>query len=137
MQDASPRFIDLNGPAFHYLEWGRPGAPVLSIARSSGGEGSTVELRQEEPFFDMEVPVTYKIDGEIASRLISMNGAAVKLELPPGTRWVAVDPDFEIFRKLHRGEIPPALSQVLGSDSTVVVIGSRQHSLGLSTQTIA
>lgn len=29
MQDASHRFVDLNGQSFHYLEWGRVGAPVL------------------------------------------------------------------------------------------------------------
>ena len=29
MQDASHRFVDLNGQSFHYLEWGRAGAPVL------------------------------------------------------------------------------------------------------------
>ena len=29
MQDARPRFVDLNGHSFHYLEWGRAGAPLL------------------------------------------------------------------------------------------------------------
>ena len=29
MQDASHRFVDLNGQSFHYLEWGRADAPVL------------------------------------------------------------------------------------------------------------
>jgi pimeloyl-ACP methyl ester carboxylesterase len=29
MQDASHRFVELNGQSFHYLEWGRAGAPIL------------------------------------------------------------------------------------------------------------
>jgi pimeloyl-ACP methyl ester carboxylesterase len=29
MQDASHRFVELNGQSFHYLEWGRAGAPTL------------------------------------------------------------------------------------------------------------
>lgn len=29
MQAARPRFVDLNGHSFHYLEWGREGSPVL------------------------------------------------------------------------------------------------------------
>lgn len=29
MQDARSRFVDLNSHSFHYLEWGRAGAPVL------------------------------------------------------------------------------------------------------------
>jgi hypothetical protein len=110
-----------------FEQWiGRPGAPVLSVTRSAGGhDGVTVELRQEEPFYDVVVPVSYEVAGDVRSRQVSMNAATFELELPEGTRWVAVDPDFQIFRKLHRGEIPPALSQVLGADSTVVVIGSR------------
>ncbi len=109
-----------------FEQWiGRPGAPVLSVARSADGDdGVTVELRQEEPFFDVAVPVEYEVAGEVRSQLIPMNAATYELELPRGTRWVAVDPDFQIFRRLHRGEIPPALSQVLGSDSTLAVIGS-------------
>jgi aminopeptidase N len=109
-----------------FEQWiGRPGAPVLSVTRREGGPGGvTVELRQEEPFYEVEVPVSYEIHGKVRSRTVPMNGATFELELPQDTRWVAVDPDFQIFRKLHRGEIPPALSQVLGSDSTMVVIGS-------------
>jgi aminopeptidase N len=98
----------------------RPGAPVLSVARSGKG----VELRQEEPVYAVDVPVSYEVDGEVRSVEVSMDAATRDLELPEGTSWVAVDPDFQIFRKLDRGEIPPAMSQVLGSDSTLVVIGS-------------
>jgi pimeloyl-ACP methyl ester carboxylesterase len=29
MRDASHRFVELNGQSFHYLEWGRAGAPAL------------------------------------------------------------------------------------------------------------
>jgi hypothetical protein len=103
----------------------RPGAPMLSITRRAcSTDGITIELRQEEPLYDVVVPVSYEIGGEVRSQLIPMNAAAVEIDLPPGSRWVAVDPDFQIFRRLHRGEIPPALSHVLGYDSTVVVIGS-------------
>jgi hypothetical protein len=102
-------------------QWiGRSGAPVLSVVRN----GNAVELHQEEPVYDVAVPVSFRVDGEVRALDVRMRAATHPLELPEGTRWVAVDPDFEIFRKLHRGEIPPAMSQVLGSDSTLVVIGS-------------
>jgi len=109
-----------------FEQWiGRPGAPVLSVATSGGGhDGVAVELTQGEPLYDISVPVQYEVDGEVHLREVPMKAATFELELPRGTRWVSVDPDFEVFRKLHRGEIPPALSQVLGYDSTVVVIGS-------------
>jgi hypothetical protein len=37
---------------------------------------------------------------------------------------VALDPDFDVFRRLHREEIPPVLSQTLGADSTLIVLPS-------------
>jgi aminopeptidase N len=109
-----------------FEQWvSRPGAPVLSVSRSaSGDDGVAVELKQEEPFYNVKVPVSYEVDGDVRSLDVSIDAATVEVELPEGSRWVAVDPDFQIFRKLHRGEIPPALSQVLGADSTIVVIGS-------------
>lgn len=110
-----------------FEQWiGRPGAPVLSVAHVEGeGNGVWIELRQEEPFFDLRVPIHYGHGGQLCKTTARLDSASVRIELPRGTKWVAVDPDFEIFRKLHRGEIPPGLSQVLGADSTIVVIGSR------------
>ncbi len=135
-----------------FEQWiGRPGAPVLSAARVAGagddagtthgggtsekdesvgkdesaGAGIWIELRQDEPFFDLQVPIRYEAGGELRSRWVPLDAAVTRVRLEADSRWVAVDPDFELFRKLHRGEIPPALSQVLGVDSTVVVIGSR------------
>ena len=111
-------------------QWlGRPGAPVLSVARATAPAGSQgglwIELRQQPPVYDLRVPLRYEVAGEVRSRTVALHEASARVELEPGARWVAVDPDMELFRKLHRGEIPPALSQVLGADSTVVVIGAR------------
>jgi hypothetical protein len=110
-----------------FEQWiGRPGAPVLSVARAEGeGDGTWIEVRQEEPFYDLHVPVHYEAPGQQSKLHVLLDSATVRVELSAGATWVAVDPDFEVFRKLHRGEIPPGLSQVLGADSTIVVIGSR------------
>ena len=112
-----------------FEQWiGQPGAPILSVARVAGGGDGTgvrVELRQEQPFYDLQVPIQYDSSGEVHSREVLLGSAAARVVLPAGTNWVAVDPDFNMFRKLHRGEIPPALSQILGADSIVVVMGSR------------
>jgi hypothetical protein len=105
-----------------FEQWiGRPGAPVLSVATGAGGR---VELHQAEPFYDVAVPVRYEINGKVRSQDVAIDAAVTELPIPPEAGWVAIDPDFHIFRKLHRGEIPAAMSQVLGADSTVVVIGA-------------
>jgi aminopeptidase N len=110
-----------------FEQWiGRPGAPFLTVSRSHGEEGGLwIDVRQEEPLFDVRVPVHYEVDGEVRVRELSLDGRSTRMEIDADASWVAVDPEFQIFRRLHRGEIPPGLSQILGADSTVVVIGSR------------
>ncbi len=110
-----------------FEQWiGRPGAPVLSVSRGPASAGGPrLEIRQAEPFYDLRVPIRYELGGEMRSREVELRSASATIQLEPGARWVAVDPDMELFRKLHRAEIPPALSHVLGADSTFVVIGSR------------
>ena len=41
----------------------------------------------------------------------------------PAQPWrVDVDPEFDVFRRLHREEIPPALTQLFGADKALVVL---------------
>ncbi len=109
-----------------FAQWiDRPGAPVLAVARARDQDGIGIEISQQEPAYALTVPVHYEVNGTLATLNVSLGPAPVRVELESGTRWVAVDPDMEIFRKLHRSEVPPALSHVLGADSTVVVIGAR------------
>jgi hypothetical protein len=110
-----------------FEQWiGQAGAPVLSVTPGKPrNDMLAIVIHQEPPFYELRVPIRYEVEGELQSREVSLGTSSVQVDLEPGTEWVAVDPDFDIFRKLHRGEIPPGLSQVLGADSTVVVIGSR------------
>jgi hypothetical protein len=71
------------------------------------------------------VPVKFAVDGEVRTRTVTLSGASATATIDGPASWVAVDPDFEVFRLLHREEVSPALSEILGADSTVVVIGSR------------
>ena len=53
MQDARPRFVDLNGHSFHYFEWGREGAPVLLFLHGFpeyGGAWSEVAERLADSY---------------------------------------------------------------------------------------
>ena len=38
---------------------------------------------------------------------------------------IAVDPEFDIFRRLDREEIPPALSQAFGADNALILLPSK------------
>jgi hypothetical protein len=44
------------------------------------------------------------------------------LHLPAQPRRVDVDPEFDLFRRLHREEIPPALTQLFGADKVLLLL---------------
>jgi aminopeptidase N len=110
-----------------FEQWiGRPGALQLSL----GGvertpEGVRVTLVQDEPWYDVRVPVTVSRGGAITHERVALSGSQAVFDVPADAEWVAADADYDLFRKLHREEIPPTLSQTLGADSTLVVVGSR------------
>ena len=103
----------------------RTGAARLQLGRTTRtDDGWRVELLQEGEPYDLRVHLRYRTaDGsrELQHRTAS---ATSTLELPPEATSVAVDPDYHLFRRLYREEIPPTLSQALGADSTLVVIGA-------------
>jgi hypothetical protein len=108
-----------------FTEWiDRTGAARVSIASLDETEdGWTLHL-QQEGVFPIIVPVLFvDADGEHELR-VEMEHATASVELPASVRSVAVDPGYNVFREVIREEIPPALSQILGADSTLVVIGS-------------
>jgi hypothetical protein len=111
------------GPWFE--QWiDRPGALQLSLGDVQRAEkGWRVELRQQEPLYRVQVELQWS-DGESSQvERVELGGQRTWVELPPDATTVAVDPDYHLFRRLHREEIPPTFSQVLGADSTLVVIG--------------
>lgn len=117
-----------------YDEWiARTGAPALRIteANVSPLDAQRVRLEftltQEEPPYALEVPVRVTLrDGRQLSLPVRLDGrqASVRHDLPGAPRMLAVDPDFDLFRRLHRDEVPIALSQVMGADSLVAVLPS-------------
>ncbi len=108
-----------------FLQWiERTGAAEISIgAVEEHGDGWQLRVDQTGEPFALEVPVIWvDATGEHSTRL-ALDGASATVQLPASLRSVAVDPDYDLFRVVLREEIPATLSQVLGADSTLVVIG--------------
>jgi hypothetical protein len=113
-------------------EWiARAGAPLLRLAAASaiphpdGGVELNLVLEQDEPTYRLEVPVRVTLrDGSEITLQVGLDGTRVEQRhhLPGMPQRLAVDPDFDLFRRLHRAEVPVALSQVMGADSIVAVI---------------
>jgi aminopeptidase N len=145
---------DLSGWKRQWID--RTGAPVLSLkdrhVSGSDRDGYTTEVvvaqTQPDPY-DIRVPVrigwangnlTGSPVGTAAGRTAAAAETTQVIELSGGeaacvfkTRrapdWVAVDPDFDVLRRIDPAEIPAAISRTLGADTAVAVVAS-----GLSTE---
>lgn len=113
----------------------RIGAPVLVLKQTAAGGSPEsgyrldVTIAQVQPeLYEIEVPVRVgwdDIEGD-STQVVAMYGreAICRFELKRLPDWVAVDPDFDLLRRIDPAEIPPALSRTLGADTSVAVIAS-------------
>lgn len=112
-----------------FEQWtGRTGAPALAIAQARFAPDAlalTLEQTQAEAPFRLVVPVVVGLaDGRTLTHTVAMDGrsAAVELPLPAAPVCVAVDPQFDVFRRLLPGELPAALNRVLGSERLLILL---------------
>ena len=121
-------YVDLDWFGDQWIR--RSGAPVISLGdvkTTHSGDKHTlmVVIEQEEPAYRLDVPLEIELEGgEIIRREIACErqSTAFRIVLNEAPRRVTIDPEFDLFRKLHREEIPPVLSQTLGADSTFIVL---------------
>jgi hypothetical protein len=138
-----------------FAQWiGQKGAPALSLSSAQAqvrGNGylltAIFEQTQPGPAYRLRVPIavtlegrekayqtSVKMDEKRAGLAVIVSGRPVRLD---------IDPEFDLFRRLSRDEIPPALSQSLGAEKALFVLpsdadeavrqGYRQFAESLST----
>ncbi len=111
----------------------RVGAPELAIGRGqveSVDAGYRVRLevlqRQEGSPYQLKVPLAFTLEGQAAAevRWVELNEASAIFEGDFSSQplRVDVDPAFDLFRRLHRSEIPASIGQIFGSDRILVVL---------------
>ncbi|MGD2112179.1 MAG: M20/M25/M40 family metallo-hydrolase, partial [Gammaproteobacteria bacterium] len=119
----------------YFAQWvQRRGAPQLRIvqaqARPRADDGfilsAVIEQAQAEAPYTLQVPLAVRLQGrepawQTTVRL-DRRRQTVELELPARPLQLAVDPRFDVFRRLHRNEIPPAISQALGAERLLIVL---------------
>ncbi|MFQ5585835.1 MAG: M1 family aminopeptidase, partial [Thermodesulfobacteriota bacterium] len=113
----------------------RTGAPELRVRDAHTtveGEGfrltAVIEQIHEGPAYRLRIPVAVHLkDSEEAFQTtIPMDTKVmeISLHLPALPLRLDIDPEFDIFRRLDRNEIPPALSQAFGADTALIVLPS-------------
>jgi aminopeptidase N len=119
----------------YFTQWvQQSGAPQLRListqARRAGAAyelNIKIEQTQPGPAYALNVPLAVTLAGQNAaySAVIEMKEdkqAELHLSLAAQPLRVDVDPEFDLFRRLDRAEIPPALSQIFGAEKLMIVL---------------
>ena len=87
-----------------------------------------IEQVQEGAAYLLRVPVAIRLEGreEAWQTVVELEGRqqTLELKLPARPLQLTVDPEFDVFRRLDRNEIPPAISQAMGAEQVTIVLPS-------------
>lgn len=118
-----------------FKQWtAETGAPMLrlndpEVKADGAGYLLTARLDQLQPGppYRLQIPVAVTLEGGKAYRTaVTMTGKeqTIHFTLPARPLRIDVDPEFDLFRRLDRREIPPALSQAFGAPKSLIVLPS-------------
>ncbi len=117
-----------------FNEWiTRTGAPRLRLVgakaeQRGAGYLVTARLEQVQPgeAYQIRIPVAVTVEGRerAIQSVADMSGKKydLSLEVPSRPLRLDIDPEFDVFRRLDRDEIPPAISQALGAKKMLVIL---------------
>ncbi len=124
------------GLAPEFDQWiRRTGAPkirLISAGTEKEGDGYslalTIEQAQADGTYRLHIPVAVTMEGETKAWQteadVEQRRAELRFHLPSRPIRVDLDPEFDLFRRLDLGEIPPAISQALGAKKMLVILPS-------------
>ena len=111
----------------------RTGAPEIKLRDAETGrqgEGDVVkavleQVQTGDPY-RLHVPVAVTVEGsdKAVQAVIAVTGKKQDLSLatPGRPLRIDIDPEFDLFRRLDRDEIPPAITQALGAKKMLVLL---------------
>ncbi len=118
-----------------FEQWiNRTGAPELelsnvSVKKDSLGYHLVFSLKQiqKDDVFSLTVPVAISYEKKAEIKKVSFNQREQLYEFTVAENpvKVQVDPQFNVFRKLHFNEIPPSLTKILGAQEIIILLPSK------------
>ena len=113
----------------------RTGAPMLKVTAAktmslAGDYSLTAHLEQKQPgdAYTIRVPVVATLEGmkDAYRDIVVMNERQQDFEihLPVRPLRLDIDPQFDLFRKLDRREVPPALTEAFGAEKVLIILPS-------------
>jgi hypothetical protein len=82
-------------------------------------------LKQSDEFFKLYVPIKIVLnDSTLIEQKVWIEKAEKKYQIPvlAQPRQIAIDPDFDLFRKLSKEEIPPTLSEIFAKEESIIIL---------------
>ncbi len=134
--DIKRSFEDVTGDNFQafFDQWiNRKGAPTIELSEVSVKEKRgkySVKFKlsqtQKEEVFSLLIPVVYYLEGEteVMVNNIDLNKAEEFFSMTFDKRplKIEIDPQFNVFRRLDRKEVPTSISQVMGSKDGIIIL---------------
>jgi hypothetical protein len=119
---------------WYFDQWvNTPGSPLIKLEdagyRQVDGEYHVnFTLEQEEPPFMIDLPVQIATTSGVETAKVRLAGRDSTYTVVVGSAplTLAVDPDYDTFRRLYLEEIPITLGTLFGQDSPAVVIGNME-----------
>jgi hypothetical protein len=113
----------------------QPGAPEIKVSGAKtevDGDGYilTALLEQVQPVvtYSLRIPIAVAMEGQDQAyqtvAVMEEKRLALKVHVPARPLRLDVDPEFDLFRRLNRKEIPPALTGAFGAKKMLILLPS-------------
>lgn len=112
----------------------RTGAPELSLSKLNVKKEAdgyhlkfAIKQIQKENAFVLDIPVAVSFEKRTEMKNVSMTqkDQSYDMVFPESPLMVQIDPQFNLFRKLHYNEIPPSFSKIFGSEELLIILPSK------------
>jgi hypothetical protein len=115
----------------------RTGAPKIKLsnvtAKVEGNEyllSAVIEQIQSGESHQLRIPIAVTMEGQEQAYqtvvITNKKSPELTFRLPSRPLRLDVDPEYDLFRRLDRNEIPPALSQALGAEKMLILLPSSE-----------
>ncbi len=133
-RDLQKIFEEVNGQSLEWFfkQWIEDtGAPYIrvkgQVARGKDTNGTFVTsftITQGEKPYMLNIPVEIKTEREKIRKIVKIKNKEESINIKTNDRplILIIDPDADIFRHLHREEIPSTISRVMGDKNRIIVL---------------
>lgn len=115
--------------SWFFEQWiNRTGAPFIELGKtevtqSGNGWLTRIEIIQKDTPYRFFVPIEMEMDGGNFSTVTELKESSSTVIIQTESRpiHIAIDPQCNVFRRLHREEIPPTIDFILGDNEKAIV----------------